>query len=153
MRPQAVSVVARPASSRIRPGLLGSLLAAMLAIGCADAPRSFSEVSLEDARRMIADTGVTVVDALAEDLEPATALAGGLQWKTAPTAADPPPGLPDGPVLIVGSSSELGYASAAAIARVGGRPVYVFITRSRQERNALVAVALRSREASDGRDS
>ncbi|NRA01072.1 MAG: hypothetical protein HRU00_00575 [Myxococcales bacterium] len=153
MRPQAVSVVARPASSLIRSTFGGSLLAAMLALGCAESPSSFREVSLEDARRLIAAGDVTIVDALAEDSEPAPALAGGLRWKVAPTAPNLPPGLPDGAVLIIGSSPGLGYGSAAALARTGRRPVYVFITRSRRERNALVAVALRSREASDGRDS
>ncbi|MEE2703032.1 MAG: hypothetical protein VX614_03315 [Myxococcota bacterium] len=125
----------------------------MLATSCAESPSSFREISLDEARRMIADGDVTVVDALAEGLEPEPVLAGGLRWKAAPTAPELPPGLPGGAVLIVGSSPELGYGSAAALARAGHRPVYVFITRSRQERNALVAVALRSRETSDGRDS
>lgn len=153
MPPQPARWTAHHASSWLRLTVLGPLLAGALAVACGESPPAFREVSLEDARRLIASGEVTVVDRLADESTPVPGLPGGLRWQEEPGGSSLPPGLPDGAVLIVGASTDLGYASAAALARAGRRPVYLFITRTTRERNALVAVVLHSREVSDGRDS
>jgi hypothetical protein len=55
--------------------------------------------------------------------------------------------------LVLGESAGSALRAAAALARVDHDPVYVFIPRTPEERQALVALALREEEASRGEDS
>ena len=55
--------------------------------------------------------------------------------------------------LLVASSSELGFRSAAALARARNRSIYLFISEAAEERSTLVALRKRREEFPSGRDS
>jgi len=56
-------------------------------------------------------------------------------------------------VLVVAARSELGYRSAAEVARSGRRPVLLVIASREADRQALVALAHSTEVTADGQDS
>jgi hypothetical protein len=132
-----------------RPAAL--LLAALLA-GCGDRPRSFREAGLPETERLLRDPSIRVVEAL-EGPARGFGTARGLRWRL---DVPPPGGQPqvaDGPVLVLGSSRDAGHRSAAALARAGHRPVWVFVPQTEEERAALAAPALEAKEKTRGEGS
>lgn len=138
-----------------RSGLVTALTVSLLWIlACVDAPRSFELVSIEAARELVEAGRVPVVDAFVADQGIPERVPGGLRWPLRADRPLTPPALPAGEVLVIASGQGVAYRSAAALARQGNHPVYVFIPENAAERRTLVA--LRSQpeeEIQRGRDS
>jgi hypothetical protein len=132
-----------------RPAAL--LLVALLA-GCGESPRSFREATLPETERLLRDPSVRVVEAI-ERPGRGFGTARGLRWRldVAPPAGQPE--VADGPVLVLGTSRDAGHRSAAALARSGHRPVWVFVPETDQERAALTAAPLEAKEKTRGEGS
>jgi hypothetical protein len=134
---------------RARPAAL--LLVALLA-GCGEAPRSFREATLPEASELLRDPSIRVVEAL-DGPGRGFGTARGLRWRL---DVGPPGGQPevgDGPVLVLGSSQDAAHRSAAALARSGHRPVWVFVPETDGERAALAAAPLEAKEKTRGEGS
>ena len=130
-------------------------LAALAALGslACEPPPSFAEVELDDARRLLREPDVAVVDAVGGARHSLRVLPGAVRWTLTQSPATPPDEIPSGPVLVVGASRPVGHRSAAALARAGNHPVYMFIPRDADERSSLYALALQSEETTRGEDS
>ena len=138
---------------RFLPGW-GLALAALWMLACSGAPPWFELVSLEQARELLGDPAIALVDVVADGTGQPGALPGGVRWKLGKARPMPPEEVPpDIGVLVVGSERSLGLRSAAALARAGNRPVYVFIPGDADERSSLYALALETKEESIGQDS
>ncbi len=113
-------------------GTLWALL--LLLLGCPMPQRSFAVVSLEQARALVRDGGLEVVNAARPDTEPPA----------------PSPGSTDGPlpggVLVIAATENEGFRAAAALARSGNHPTYLCISADADERGSLYALALEPRE-------
>ncbi len=128
--------------------LLGGVL---LGTACLELPRHFTPVSLEEANALVADPGVTVVEAVTGGSLRDAALPGAIRWQLQDSWLSEP--VPPGAVLVVGSSQSAAYRAAADLARGGNRTVSVFVPGSQEERSRLYAVASRSKEVPGGEDS
>jgi hypothetical protein len=139
----------------IRPAAL--LSPVLLVLACGGAPRTFSHVSLERARELAGGSDVSIVDVLEAGVRDPGRLPRGIRWRvdrsgaigTAEGTAD----VPEGDVLVVATSPEVAYRSAAVLARSGNRSVYVFIAGSQEERSTLVATLLPDEEVKLGEGS
>ncbi len=125
-----------------------------MVLGCPGAPPWFEEVGLERASSLLTDPGIALVDAVSDENGQPGPLPGGVRWKLGPAPALRPEAVPAaGGVLVVGSEARVAYRSAAALARAGNQPVYVFIPMNADERSRLYASALASEEVPRGEDS
>ncbi len=118
----------RPYSS----GTLWALL--LLLLGCPLPQRSFAVISLEQARALVRDGGLEVVNAARPDTEPPA---------PSPGSRDRP--LPGG-VLVIAATEQDGFRAAAALARSGNHPTYLCISANADERGSLYALALETGE-------
>ena len=135
---------------RALPGLLVGLA---LALGC-HAPVSFEMISLERARALVESHDLTLLDVVSDGAKPPVRLPGGVRWRVSSGDLALPRSVSEGGgVLIVGSDQHVAHRSAAALARAGNHPVYVFIPRDAEERSSLYAVALQTEEIPRGEDS
>jgi hypothetical protein len=119
---------------------------------CSPPPPSYQLVSLAEARRLLGERSVALVDAVAAGatVDPSS----GVLWEIDAGGPVVPPQLdPARPVLIVASSEPVAHRSAAALARAGARGVTVCIARSAEERSSLYAHAPGAEEVQRGRDS
>ncbi len=96
--------------------------------------RSFAVISLEQARALVRDGGLEVVNAATPHAEPPA----------------PSPGSTDGPlpggVLVIAATEQDGFRAAAALVRSGNHPTYLCISANADERGSLYALALKSGE-------
>ena len=127
------------------------LLAACLAGAC-ERPASFTEIDLDEARRLVETTPLIVAVEPGEDAPGLDV--GAIPWEVAAgSSPTPPKGLPAGPVLIVASTEHVGYRSAAALARRGNAGVRVVIVGSAEDRRRLYAGAHEPEESPLDTDS
>ncbi|MCP4003547.1 MAG: hypothetical protein GY725_05075 [bacterium] len=135
-------------------GGLIAVLAMALGFACSGSPPWFEVVSLEQASQMLGDPKIALVDAVSDGDDQPGPLPGGVRWKLSSSPAQPPENVPQlAGVLIVGSEKRIAYRSAAALARAGNQPIYVFIPSDADERSRLYASALQSEEGPRGNDS
>jgi hypothetical protein len=116
--------------------LLLPLLVALF--GCGPRPPEFREVGLEEARALIQEQRLTVVEAFSDVRK---------------TAEKAPEVQPDAGVLVFGLDAKAARARAATFARAGNHPVLLFIPRDADERGKFYAVASRRQEDRRGKDS
>jgi hypothetical protein len=135
----------------VRSKLLALTALTCALAGCMELPARFTPVSLEGANDLLGRPGVALVEALDEG---ATGrLPDALRWHVTGPLAGEPMDLPAGSVLVVGSSDIAGRRVAARLARSGNREVYVFVPGNAEERGALMAAALATKEELRGEDS
>ncbi len=128
--------------------------AALWTLGCPGAPPRFEEISLDQARELLSTPEVSLVDAVSDQTGQPGPLPGGVRWKLGADPPERPEALANqGAVLVVGSAPRIAYRSAAALARAGNRPVYVFIPMNAEERSTLYSFALEIEEVPSGEDS
>ena len=127
--------------------------AVLWALACSPLPASFEEVPLEVARRLLRDPGVTLIEAVADSRDAHEALPGGFRWRLGDGFASPKHDLPSGSALVIAETQRIAHRSAAALARAGNQPVYVFIPTNAEERSSLYALALQIEETIRGEDS
>ncbi len=127
--------------------------AVLWALACSPLPVSFEEVPLEVAHRLLRDPHVTVIEAIAESSGVEQLLPGGFRWHLGKGVASPPGNLPSGRTLIIADDERIAHRSAAALARAGNQPVFVFIPTNAEERSSLYALALQIEETIRGEDS
>ncbi len=96
--------------------------------------RSFAVVSLEQARALVRDGGLEVVNAARADAEPPA---------PSPGSTD---GLLPGGVLVIAATEQDGFRAAAALVRSGTHPTYLCISANADERGSLYALALKTGE-------
>lgn len=135
-----------------RPARPAALLLVALLAGCGEGPRSFREATSSETSQLLRDPSVRVVEAI-DGPGRGFGTARGLRWRL---DVEPPGGQPlvaDGPVLVLGSSEVAAHRSAAALARAGHRPVWVFVPQTEEERAALAAPALEAKEKTRGEGS
>ncbi len=122
-------------------GPLARALGLCLALAC-ELPISFEIITLERVRAVLVDPAITLVDVVDDGVDPPGALPGGLRWRVSPGDLELPARLShEGGVLVIGSDLGVAQRSAAALARAGNHPVYVFIPRDAAERSTLYALA------------
>ena len=138
-------------SRAARAAALSASLAAIAA--CGEAPPSYRVVSLGEARNVLEQPGITLLDAVGAQAAQPRPLASGLRWRIDRGALTPPEELPAGGVLVVASDERTAHRSAAALARRQFDPVYVYIARSAEDRIRLEAHAPATEELTGGRDS
>jgi hypothetical protein len=138
-------------SSAARAAVLAAVLAGTSA--CGEAPPSYRVVSLGEARSVLEQPGVSLLDAVGAQAEQPRPLASGFRWRVERGALTPPQELPIGGVLVVASDERTAHRSAAALARRQFHPVYVYIARSAEDRSRLEAHAPATEELTGGRDS
>jgi hypothetical protein len=119
---------------------------------CGQTPPSYRVVSLGEARTLIEQPGMALIDAIGAQAEAPRPLASGVRWRLERGALIPPEELAAGAVLVVASDERTGHRSAAALARRQFHPVYVYIPRSAEDRSRLEAHAP-TEELPGGRDS
>jgi hypothetical protein len=141
----------RRRSSSRRAGALWLLV--LWAASCGEAPPSYRVVSLGEARDLVEQPEIALVDAIGAQAQPPQPLPRGLRWRLERGALTPPQDLPEGAVLVVASDERTAHRSAAALARHRFHPVYVYIPRSAEDRSSLHANAHVTEEPSGGRDS
>jgi hypothetical protein len=129
-----------------------ALVAALSVSGCSELPRSFTLVSLEEIRPLVARGEVEVVEVLEPGRPAARVYPGAVPWHPTEDRARAPE-IQSAGALVVGESADSAFRAAAALARSDHDPVYVFIPRNQEERQALVALARSEEEASRGEDS
>jgi hypothetical protein len=134
------------------PGALCALLAAFGTWGCSELPRSFQTLSLDEVRPLVAAGSVEVVEVLRPGPATVRMYPDAVPWHPSIDGSEPPP-LRSRAALVVGSEADAVYRAAAALARADHGPLYVFIPRTPEERQALVALARRGEESSRGEDS
>ena len=109
-------------------GTLWALL--LLRLGCPLPQRSLAVVSLEQARALVRDGQLELVNAARPDAEPPA----------------PSPGLTDGPPpgggLLIGATEQDAFRAATALVRSGNHPTYLCISANADERGSLYALAL-----------
>ena len=127
--------------------------AVLWALACSPLSVSFEEVPLERARRLLRDPRVTLIEAVDASSGPQKALPGGFRWHLGEGLASPPRDLPSGHTLVIAENERIAHRCAAALARAGNQPVYVFILTNAAERSSLYALALQIEETSRGEDS
>jgi len=132
-----------------------AVLLAVLAVfsSCGEAPPSYRVVSLAEARSVLGQPGINLLDAVGAQSQQPRPLASGFRWKVERGALNPPEELPVGAVLVVASDESTAHRSAAALARRRFHPVYVYIARSAEDRSRLEAHAPATEEPTGGRDS
>lgn len=138
-------------SSAVRASVLAAVVAGISA--CGDAPPSYRVVSLGEARSVLEQPGIALVDAVGAQSATPRPFASGFRWRVERGALAPPGELPLGAVLVVASDERTAHRSAAALARNQFHPVYVYIARSAEDRSRLAAHAPSTEEHSGGRDS
>lgn len=156
-----VALRARTGKRLTRPTLLPSQpmsrfarwAGVLLTLACSPLPPSFEEVSLAAARELLGDPQISLIDVLARENAEGDALPGGFRWDLGQDAAPDPRGLPAGAVLVIASNRPTAHRSAAALARAGNHPVFVFIPRNAEERSSLYALALQTEERIRGENS
>jgi hypothetical protein len=141
----------RTRSSSRRAGVLSAL--ALWAASCGAPPPSYRVVSLGEARSLVDQPDVALIDAIGAQAQQPQPLPRGLRWRLERGELTPPNDLPEGAVLVVASDERTAHRSAAALARHRFRPVYVYIPRSAEDRSSLHARAPNTEEPSGGRDS
>jgi hypothetical protein len=109
-------------------------------------------VSLEEVRPLVARGEVEVVEVLEAGRPGAGVYPGATPWRPSDDRSRIP-AIGSAGALVVGESADSAFRAAAALARADHDPVYVFIPRTQEERQALVALARREEEASRGEDS
>ncbi len=127
--------------------------AVLWALACSPLPISFEEVPLEVAQRLMRDPRVTLIEAIEDSSSPQQALPGGFRWRLGNEHASPPGDLPSGRTLVIADDERIAHRSAAALARAGNQPVFVFIPTNAEERSSLYALALQLEETIRGEDS
>lgn len=125
----------------------------MLVAACSQPSRSFAVVGVAEARELLAQGQLTLVDAVPESPPWPEPLPGAVRWRVPDYVPPQPPELPEAGVLVIGASAKLAYRSAAALVRSGNRPVYLCIPTDVDERSSLHSVALQAKENSRGEDS
>jgi hypothetical protein len=128
------------------------LVVALSVSGCSELPRSFSLVSLEEVRPLVARGEVEVVEVLEPGRAAPRVYPGAILWYPTDDRTRAPE-IQSAGALVVSESVDGAYRAAAALARSDHDPIYVFIPRTQEERQALVALARREEEASRGEDS
>ncbi len=132
----------------------GAVAAGLLLLLSCHPPISFEVISLERARSLVANSRITLLDVVSDKADQPGPLPGGVRWRLSTGEIALPDAVSDGSgVLVVGSSSQVAHRSAAALARAGNHPVFVFIPRDADERSRLYAVARKTEEAPRGEDS
>jgi hypothetical protein len=129
-----------------------ALVAALSVSGCSELPRSFTLVSLEEVRPLVARGEVEVVEVLEPGRPAALVYPGATLWHLTDDRSLTPD-IQSAGALVVGETADSAFRAAAALARSDHDPVYVFIPRTQEERQALVALARREEEATRGEDS
>jgi hypothetical protein len=107
-------------------------------------------VSLGEARSVLEQPGISLLDAVGAQADQPRPLASGIRWQLERGALTPPEALPAGGVLVVASDERTAHRSAAALARSQHRPIYVYIARSAEDRSRLEAHAPATEELSGG---
>jgi hypothetical protein len=120
---------------------------------CLEPPAAFEPVSLEQARALLAGGEVVLVDAVGSaDSDPGP-LPGGVRWQVERDQPVVAPDLPEGNLLLVGSSKEVGYSCAAVLAGARGGSVFVFIPSDAEQRRSLYVSPTDTEETRRGADS
>ncbi len=135
-----------------RPARLAALLCASLLFACGEGPRSFRQATLAETSSLLADPSVSVVEAI-EGSGRGLGSGRSLLWRLDDPLAGGQPELAGGAVLVLGSSIGAAHRSAAAFARAGHTPVWVFVPETDRERAALAAHPLEAREKTRGEGS
>jgi hypothetical protein len=139
---------------RLSPRRAGALSVLLLwAAGCGEPPPSYRVVSLGEARSLVDQPDIALIDAIGAQAQQPQPLGRGLRWRLERGELTPPQDLPEGAVLVVASDERTAHRSAAALARHRFHPVYVYIPRSAEDRSSLQAHAPITEEPSGGRDS
>lgn len=125
---------------------------ALWAASCGEPPPSYRVVSLGEARNLVEQPEIALIDAIGAQAQPTQPLPRGLRWRLERGELTPPQELPAGAVLVVASDERTAHRSAAALARRRFHPVYVYIPRSAEDRSSLQAHAPVPEEQG-GRDS
>lgn len=130
------------------------LTLAALALACQpQPPRSFQVVDVSEAQRLIGVGGSTLIEALDADGIPELPHGAAIRWPVEESTSPATPDVPRQPALIVAPTLELGYRSAAALARNRDVPVVLVVADSPEKRRALWS-QITSREENPGeRDS
>jgi hypothetical protein len=139
-----------------RSSSLAGAALCVLALGaasCGEAPPSYRVVSLREARQLVEQPDVTLLDAVGAQAAQGEPLPRSVVWRIERGALTPPDTLPSGAVLVVASDERTAHRSAAALARQRHHPVYVYILRSAEDRTSLQARAPAKEELPGGRDS
>jgi hypothetical protein len=116
-------------------------------------PRSFQVVDVSEAQRLIGAGGSTLIEALDTDGIAELPQGAAIRWPVEASTSPATPDVPEQPALIVATSHELGYRSAAALARNRDVQVVLVVADSPEKRRALWS-QITSREEDPGeRDS
>jgi hypothetical protein len=112
---------------------------ALALCACPPAPARYRLVGLDEARRVIQGESLVVIEAA---LDPRTG-------EAAPEAQVPA----GAGVLVFGLDARAARMRAAAFARAGNQPVFLFIPRDADERGRFYALASQRQEDRRGKDS
>ena len=124
-----------------------------LAGGCrTQPPHSFQVVDVSEAQRLIGTGETSVIEALEQHEISELPRGAAIRWPVDASTSPATPEVPAKPALIVAPSRELGYRSAAALARIGNVQVVLVIADSAEKRRALWA-QITAREVASERDS
>jgi hypothetical protein len=145
----------RNREQRVLLPALACLALAWIAAGCRPQPvRFFQVVDIGEAKRLIGIGETTVIEAVDRGTDIAEIPRGAtLRWPVDATSSPATPEIPQRPALIVAPTLELGYRSAAALARNGHVQVVLVIADSAEKRRALWAQTTAREEDAGERDS
>jgi hypothetical protein len=110
-------------------------LVALALLACAPRPAEFRVVDIDEARRLVQDERLVIVEVPADSRAARSEVPAGAG------------------VLVFGLDAKAARARAATFARAGNRPVIVFIPRDADERGRFYAVASQRQEDRRGKDS
>ena len=134
-------------------GLLCLALAG-LAAGCQpQPPRSFQVVDVSEAQLLIGVGKSTLIEAVDVDGIGELPHSAAIRWPVEASTSPTTPDVPERPALIVAPSLELGYRSAAALARNRNVQVLLVVADSPEKRRALWSQITSREEDSGERDS
>jgi len=108
-------------------------------LACGPGPSHFSEIDLQQARRVAA--AATVIEIVSGQEAPSPRPGASLRWEVEERMPLAAPAVPRGPLLVVAPTSLLGYRCAAALARGGNSQVRLVIVGSAEDRHELFALA------------
>jgi hypothetical protein len=116
-------------------------------------PRSFQVVDVSEAQRLIGVGDSTLIEAFDSDGIAELPQGAAIRWSVEASTSPATPNVPERPALIVAPSLELGYRSAAALARSRNVPIVLVVADSPEKRRALWSQITSREEDSGERDS